>query len=712
MSSLRKLTSLFLLILTILAAANPLLNEARWNGPVAVRAASLPSPVIIGWGGSRLDESQVYDLSIPSEVFPGQQASNQELQVKKLQIMGFNAIRVSFESACSFPQEMGPYNSGWLDKAVQIAKHYNFYIIVDYHGYNDLQSSLSRQCWLSFWSPVVQQFVSAYDRIIWEPLNEPTGIGDDVALLSSSYQSWIYQARGFDDTHWIIAQNICSFGCGLSNQADGYPTVTDPANRIFISLHSYMYYPSYERSWNNATAEAVAQDYYQAVFEGITRTGWPALNTEGGTDPLLVTCHGDTPLPSTDCAPDQILGGSAGYSTTTFHFIQELTNLYDRATPKIGWTWWPAGCWTDTPNSSTPPDCGSLAANGWGSKLKYQPVILTLQVLFSWTPLQPAAGETFSFSAVAGGGSPPYSLAWDFGDGVGASGENASHSYSQAGTYAVKVTVTDSGGENAIAQGAVTVGNPAMANNPPVISVPGSQVVDEGSFLTFTVAAADNDTPPQTVALSITATVAGSSFDGQTGLFSWAPTESQGPGNYDVNFTADDGNGGVLTSTVKIHVNEVNLPPVVLLPGPKTAEAGQTLSFTVDVDDPDIPANLVTLTANGLVDGMTFDASTGSFSFTPKPSQDGQEFRVTFTASDDGTPQKSASQAQVITVAQSSLGGECLLCTFSANSVWPLALGGGVGLVLTVSIVALRRRRRNGQNAMRTARALSFSPES
>ena len=115
-------------------------------------------------------------------------------------------------------------------------------------------------------------------------------------------------------------------------------------------------------NWNNATADSMAQQYYQAVLAGMTASGWPALNTEGGPDPLC-----------TSCAPDKILTGSAGYTTVTFHFIQALTNLYDSNTPqRINWIWWPAGSWTDTPNAGIygAMQCASNPP-GWGCLLRF-----------------------------------------------------------------------------------------------------------------------------------------------------------------------------------------------------------------------------------------------------------------------------------------------------------------------------------------------------
>ena len=183
------------------------------------------------------------------------------MQVRKLAGMGFNAFRVSFQSQCTTWQEMGSYKPSYLNRSITIANKYGMWIIVDYHGFTDLDDGSSASCWLSFWQPVVKQFEQSYDRIIWEPLNEPTGFGDNVTFLGQEYRLWINQARGLGDTHWIVVQNLCSYTCGFTDFADGYPTVADPAGRIFISLHSYLDYKEYSTVWNNATAEAVANQY-------------------------------------------------------------------------------------------------------------------------------------------------------------------------------------------------------------------------------------------------------------------------------------------------------------------------------------------------------------------------------------------------------------------------------------------------------------------
>src|SRR2546427_11226063 len=97
-----------------------------------------------------------------------------------------------------------------------------------------------------------------YDQIVGEPLNEPRGIGDDPTTLAKGYQDWINQTRQLGDAHWVVAENLCSYACSLQDLAAGYPTVTDSANRVFLSLHAYSDHTGYSGQWSNSTAEAVA----------------------------------------------------------------------------------------------------------------------------------------------------------------------------------------------------------------------------------------------------------------------------------------------------------------------------------------------------------------------------------------------------------------------------------------------------------------------
>jgi hypothetical protein len=60
------------------------------------------------------------------------------------------------------------------------------------------------------------------------------------------------------------------------------------------------------------------------------------------------------------------------------------------------------------------------------------------------SPTGPYANHPVTFTAAAGGGVPPYSFSWDFGDGSTGSGSLVSHTYASSGGYRITLTVQDS----------------------------------------------------------------------------------------------------------------------------------------------------------------------------------------------------------------------------------------------------------------------------
>lgn len=221
-----------------------------------------------------------------------------------------------------------------------------------------------------------------------------------------------------------------------------------------------------------------------------------------------------------------------------------------------------------------------------------------------------------------------------------------------AGIYQVTFKAADDGLPPLDDSEVVTI-TIAGLNNPPVIDPIEAQVVDEGSQLTFTVTADDrNDNPPNNVTLRAEGLPTGAEFVPETGVFTWTPTEAQGPGEYDVTIVAeDDGDPPESASTtVSITVNEVNESPVLDPIGDRDVDEETELTFTVTAGDPvDIPPNEVTLSVTDLPTGASFDAESGLFSWTPAANQQG-DYEVIFTATDDGIPPLADSETVTITV--------------------------------------------------------------
>jgi len=53
----------------------------------------------------------------------------------------------------------------------------------------------------------------------------------------------------------------------------------------------------------------------------------------------------------------------------------------------------------------------------------------------------------FEGNVIPATGLPPYTYTWDFGDGSSGTGQNVTHSYSEAGTYTYELTISDANGD-------------------------------------------------------------------------------------------------------------------------------------------------------------------------------------------------------------------------------------------------------------------------
>jgi uncharacterized delta-60 repeat protein len=109
---------------------------------------------------------------------------------------------------------------------------------------------------------------------------------------------------------------------------------------------------------------------------------------------------------------------------------------------------------------------------------------------------------------------------------------------------------------------------------------------------------------------------------------------------------SDDGgtaNAGADTRALSVNstvmVNAVNDAPVLAAIGNQSINEGATLSFIASATDADVPANTLTysLDAASLALGMSINATSGVFSWTPSEAQGGTAPLVTITVTDNGS---------------------------------------------------------------------------
>ena len=161
----------------------------------------------------------------------------------------------------------------------------------------------------------------------------------------------------------------------------------------------------------------------------------------------------------------------------------------------------------------------------------------------------------------------------------------------------------------------------------PVLAAIGAKSVNEGQALVFAVSASDPD--GDTLAYAATSLPPGASFSAGSRSFSWTPDYHRA-GTYQVSFSVSDGQLAD-SELVTITVNNVNLPPTHPHLGPRSVQAGSTLTFSLSATDPD--DDPLTCSAGNMPQGAFLSADTGTFSWTPTAAQVGT-YPVTFSISD------------------------------------------------------------------------------
>src|SRR6266487_185951 len=95
-------------------------SDSTVASPCTVNCSAGAAPVLKGWGALALYEAGM--------VVSG--TNDLEAHIQKARLLGYNAIRVHFDSGCTSTVQESPYSSAELQTAVNLAKKYNFWIIV------------------------------------------------------------------------------------------------------------------------------------------------------------------------------------------------------------------------------------------------------------------------------------------------------------------------------------------------------------------------------------------------------------------------------------------------------------------------------------------------------------------------------------------------------------------------------------------------------
>lgn len=196
---------------------------------------------------------------------------------------------------------------------------------------------------------------------------------------------------------------------------------------------------------------------------------------------------------------------------------------------------------------------------------------------------------------------------------------------------------------------------PATSNSAPTIAVITPKTASEGSLLTFTVDGDDSDAG-QTLTYQLEpGAPAGAFIGGANGVFSWIPTEAQGPNNYNITVRVTDNGSPNLSATrlFTVQVNEVNNAPVLSGYTNRTVGEGALMTATGSVTDSDTPPQALTFSLDATPPaGATIHPTTGVVSWTPSEAQGPGTHFITVRVTDNGEPALSATTTMTVIVSE------------------------------------------------------------
>lgn len=206
------------------------------------------------------------------------------------------------------------------------------------------------------------------------------------------------------------------------------------------------------------------------------------------------------------------------------------------------------------------------------------------------------------------------SFAWSFGDGASGSGVTASRTYATGGSYAVRLTVTDTGGQTASQTKTVTV------NRAPV-AVADSATTNRDVAVVVPVLANDSDPDGQTVSVSTWTQPAHGSVTAVAGGLRYQPAAGYVGGD-GFSYRITDGAALSGWATVSLTVRVPNAAPDARgmqldVAGGNSASIHYTTIMINDYDTDGHPLSIVSFDTAGLAGTLACDAGVQRCTYTP-----------------------------------------------------------------------------------------------
>ena len=211
---------------------------------------------------------------------------------------------------------------------------------------------------------------------------------------------------------------------------------------------------------------------------------------------------------------------------------------------------------------------------------------------------------------------------WDFGDGETGEGESVSHTYGEAGTYNVTLTVTDDGGKSSTVQKSVQV---ASADTPPPTNdVPSANFSFAATELGVAFdASTSEDSDGEIVSY------AWDFGDGETGEGKSVNHTYSEADTYNVTLTVTDDDGA--SAQVEKSVEVASTPSENQAPQPDFSASFEELAATFDASASSDPDGSIVFYTWDFGDGATGEGESVSHTYS-----EADTYNVTLTVTDDG----------------------------------------------------------------------------
>jgi hypothetical protein len=216
-------------------------------------------------------------------------------------------------------------------------------------------------------------------------------------------------------------------------------------------------------------------------------------------------------------------------------------------------------------------------------------------------------------------------------------------------------------------------------NTPPFLPAISSKTVTEGTLLIFTNSATDSDVPANALTYSLApGAPSGATVNPTNGVFTWTPTETQGPGTNSITMRVLDNGSPSLnsTQTFTVFVLETNSPPTLAPITDRSIHQGTTLTLTNTATDSDIPANVLTFSlGTNAPAGSSMNSASGVFAWTPAAAYANTVNPITIKVTDNGTPNFLDQKSFVVTVFPRPLIESVVLSNSSIIITWTAITG-------------------------------------